>query len=375
MIKKFKSAFNQALCLAIMFLTVLNCRTVASKEYGYIINGHVDGLKSDSVYLYNTLSNKTEPAVVKEGNFFFAGKIDYPEMYQIYFDAKMSKWIGLFLENSRISVNGNIDFPDSIQIRGSSSNEEYIDYRKSSKQLRSEFRNTDKMFTEAQEKFDYDKADSLEVLNNIAAHRILENVYDYASNHQNSVIIPYITHIASFNAPDKILSNKIFDFLKSDARKNPRVTALDQMIADIVRTAVGSKGADFKMTAKDGKEIRLSAFHGKIVLLDFWASWCEPCIKSFPELEEVYKKYDRNKFEIIGFSIDKKNEEWEKALANYKMPWPQVVELNGPDGPAPKDYGIIFIPTTYLIDKGGKIAGVNLHGKKLINKIQELISL
>jgi len=126
------------------------------------------------------------------------------------------------------------------------------------------------------------------------------------------------------------------------------------------------------MKSFNGDVIKLSAYRSKIVLLDFWASWCQPCIEKFPELLEAQNKYGASNLQIISFSIDKNKEAWVKALNKYKLPWPQVVDLAGVDGPTPKDYGIIFIPTSLLIDKEGKIAAKNLRGRKLANKIEEL---
>ncbi len=348
------------------------CQSNATGKTGYSISGHIKGLRSDSVYLYNTSTNQTESAPVKNENFIFKGKADYPEMYQVYFDADMTKWVDLFLENSEIVLEGKIDRLDSIAIRGSKSNLEYLAYRDQTKKLRKNFRSADSALTAAQDKLDYDTADSLQEIANLAAHHLLENVFDYASANPNSVIIPYIANVASMNAPDRELTDKIIALLSADARKNPHIPGMQKMFDDIERTSVGHGASDFTMTTSGEKKLTLSSLRGKVVLVDFWASWCEPCVKSFPELEEVYKKFGRDKFEIIGFSIDKDRTAWQNALKKYQLKWPQVVELNGPDGPTPKDYGIIFIPAAFLIDKQGKIAGINLHGKKLLSKIQEL---
>lgn len=338
-----------------------------------MISGHISGLKSDSVYLYNTLTNKKEPSFVKDGNFSFTGKLDFPEMYQVYFDAEEDKFINLFLENSAISINGHIDSLDKILIAGSASNDEYLNYRKDTKTLRDEFKAADNLLSEAQDKMEYEKADSIQLVVDNAAHKILNKVFEYATANKGSAILPYITFMACMNAPDKVLADKIIDLHGPENKTNPRIAALNKMFADIVKTAVGSPASDFEMNTSEGKIISLHALKGKVVLLDFWASWCLPCIKGFPELKDIYKKYRGNKFEIIGFSIDKDKDAWQRVLNNKKLPWPQVVELKGPDGPTPGDYGIMFVPTSYLIDRKGKIAGMNLHGKKLTDKVEELL--
>jgi peroxiredoxin len=340
----------------------------------YHIIGQIKGIRNDSVYLYNTLTNQKESTLAKDGKFSFSGHVDYPEMYQIYFDAEANKWFGIFLENSNISVHGHIDSLINIRIEGSESNNEYRDYRLYSKQVHHEYFILDSLMTEAQDVMEYDKADSLEEVTNKAAHRILENVYDYASTHKNSVVIPYITNMACFNTTDKILSDKILDFLDIDSRKNPRITALNKMIDDMNKTSVGQPAPDFELVSNKGNKVKLSSFRGKVVLLDFWTSWCNPCIKSFTGLKQVYEKYNGDQFEMIGFSVDKDKQAWEKSINTNNLPWMQLVDLKGADGITPKDYGIMFIPALFLIDKKGNIAGTNLHGKKLMKAIEEGIT-
>lgn len=368
---KFRNSF---ILLVLLTTSILACKTAAERRGTFKIIGHIEGLKSDSVYLYNTISNQMQGTAVNEGDFLITGKVIYPEMYQLYFDVALTKFKDLFLENSTITINGNIDSLENIQIKGSASNVEYLEYRDNTQKVRKDYYKLDSILSVAMDNLQYEMADSIELLATAAAHRVLECAYKYALEHKKSVILPYITYMSCLNAPDKSIANKMVDLIQPGQIKSARIDALNKMFADMERTSVGSVAPDFEMTGMNGRKIKLSSYRGKVVLLDFWASWCNPCIKGFPELEEVYKKFKNDKFEIIGFSIDKDKAAWEKSLAKYHLPWPQVVELNGAQTGAPKDYGILFIPATYLIDKDGKIAGKNLHGKKLLNRITPLIN-
>jgi peroxiredoxin len=372
--KKIISSSLLILSLVTTFIGLHRC-TPERNSGTYTITGYVKGIASDSVYLYNTVTNKIEPTPVVNDRFSFAGTVAFPEMYEVYFDSALTKFVRLFLENSSISISGNIDSLENIEIRGSDSNREYLNYSKSIHTQRTELRNTEKLFETALSKRDYAKADSLEVIINHTAHLLLEEAHRYASVNKSSAIVPYITYMACLSAPDKLLAEQIIQII-ADAGKNiPRIAALKKFLADIERTAVGSQAIDFEMMSRDGQLIKLSDYKGKVIMLDFWASWCAPCIKEFPDLKEIYNQFRENEFEIIGFSIDKDKKAWENMLDKHKLPWPQVVELNGAAGITPKDYGIIFIPTVYLIDTEGKIAGTNLHGNRLTDKIKELLNL
>jgi|GEM_PF-2139815 peroxiredoxin len=347
-------------------------KPVTDVDKGFTIHGNIKNLRSDSVYLYNTLTNKIISAPVSNNRFLFIGEVFYPEMYQVYYDSKMNLFTNIFLENSEINLTGSLDSVKNIIVEGSRSQDEFLIYRNTTRPLSQKANFIDNAITEAQEKNNEETADILQTQFDSVSHLILEKAFSYAIEDRNSVILPYITFMASLNAPDSVFIEKIFNIMDKALLNNPRIEGIRNLLRDFQKTAIGKNAPDFEMKSFNGDVIKLSAYRSKIVLLDFWASWCQPCIEKFPELLEAQNKYGASNLQIISFSIDKNKEAWVKALNKYKLPWPQVVDLAGVDGPTPKDYGIIFIPTSLLIDKEGKIAAKNLRGRKLANKIEEL---
>lgn len=140
---------------------------------------------------------------------------------------------------------------------------------------------------------------------------------------------------------------------------------------------VSSFAPDFRLNSIDGKEITLSELKGKVVLLDFWATWCGPCKESIPHLIEVYKKYKGKDFEIIGMNMDKKTEieMVRKFVSSTGILYPVIITPEN----VIRSYAVSAIPTSILIDKNGKIrekiVGFNTSiARHITKRIEDLLS-
>lgn len=126
---------------------------------------------------------------------------------------------------------------------------------------------------------------------------------------------------------------------------------------------------DISMQQPDGKLLQLKSFRGALVLVDFWATWCLPCVKEQPELKAIYQKNEafvkRGKFQILGVSLDNKKENWTKGIQRQQITWPQVSDLKFWKSKAAHDYGMEEFPFNVVIDETGKIVAINIHGKQL----------
>jgi thiol-disulfide isomerase/thioredoxin len=118
--------------------------------------------------------------------------------------------------------------------------------------------------------------------------------------------------------------------------------------------------------------VNLSSFKGKVVLIDFWASWCGPCRASNPGVVRLYAKYKTQGFEVLGVTVDTKKDAWLKAIQHDKITYTQVINTSGDNSPAAV-YGIRFIPSTFLLNKKGEIVAINLEADDLEKKIKALL--
>lgn len=143
---------------------------------------------------------------------------------------------------------------------------------------------------------------------------------------------------------------------------------------------IGNNAPDLAVTSPDGKILKLSSLRGKIVLIDFWASWCLPCRNENPNLVKFYKQYkdaafnNGSGFTIYSISIDKDKARWLTAIKDDNLIWKNhVSDLKGGDSEPAAKYNINAIPSNFLIDGNGVIIAVNLRGEALDSKLKSLL--
>ncbi len=128
---------------------------------------------------------------------------------------------------------------------------------------------------------------------------------------------------------------------------------------------VGAQFPDFSEKDLNGKPLSIAQYKGKVVLVDFWATWCGPCIGELPNVKAAYQKYHKDGFEIIGISLDSDKAKLTSFLAKENMTWPQYFDGKGWQNKVSTSYGINSIPATFLLDGTGKIIAKDLRGPAL----------
>ena len=140
---------------------------------------------------------------------------------------------------------------------------------------------------------------------------------------------------------------------------------LAEAIEALSQVSVGGYAPDVVLPTPDGGELALSSLRGHYVLVDFWASWCGPCLREVPNVKAIYDKYHDKGFEIYGISLDDKEDAWKAAIAKHGLNWHHVSSLQGWDCPVAKQYNVTGIPRMYILDPDGKIIAMNLRGEEL----------
>ena len=136
----------------------------------------------------------------------------------------------------------------------------------------------------------------------------------------------------------------------------------------------GQTAPTFKCKDIYGNEVSLNDNISEYILLDFWATWCGPCVAEIPYLKEAYNKHKEKNFEIIGINYDKDLQLLKKFIKDKQISWKQISDFPFDSGPIAKQYRVLALPTTYLVDKNGKILAKNIRGSKLITVLDSLFT-
>ncbi len=138
----------------------------------------------------------------------------------------------------------------------------------------------------------------------------------------------------------------------------------------------GDKAPEISLATPEGKVLKLSSLKGKVVLLDFWASWCGPCRQANPEVVKLYNTYKDQGFTVYSVSLDQQKQRWVDAITKDRLVWENhVSDLRFWSSQAATDYGVEAIPATFLIDQNGVIIDTDLHGRALENEIKKALKV
>lgn len=350
---------------------------------GYQIDGTVSNadLNGKYVYLYeagNTGAMPLDSALVENSKFQLEGEQETPLLSILRFanDAVETKRVGtgehspysvvFVLENAKYSA----ELSETPSITGTPENDAYDALQKELKRLRAgydqvivDMRSDDKALAEQAEKR-YEEMDK----------NATEAVKQYIQNNPDKQTAAKLFFDYRYNLDENerraIIANAGEVF-----KATPRIDKIIEHLNILEKVAIGKKFTDFEMADPDGNMHKLSDYvgKGKVVLIDFWASWCPPCRADMPHLVKVYDQYKKKNFEIVGISLDRTADAWKKGIKDLNMTWPQLSDIKFWQSEGAALYGVNSIPHTVLVDKDGTIIDKNLRGEALDTKLAEIL--
>ncbi len=323
---------------------------------GYVVTGTVEGAADgDTVYLQEATGRnltKLDTAVISKGTFTFKGTQDSAVNRYVTCEVNGTPlMVDFFLENGKINVTLG---KDDDSVTGTANNDAYQELRDST------------LSDEQKEAKQKEGADLQEQYENAVKEAVQKNITNPVG-----VFLFKQTFYNNSTAENEALLQQIPANLQNDEA----IARIKELTDKQKKTAVGTLFVDFEMQTPEGKTVKLSDYvgKGKVVLVDFWASWCGPCRREMPNLVEAYAKYKGKNFEIVGVSLDQDGAAWKEAIKKMDMTWPQMSDLKFWQCEGAQLYAVNSIPHTVLIDGSGKIIARGLHGEELQAKIAEVV--
>lgn len=173
----------------------------------------------------------------------------------------------------------------------------------------------------------------------------------FIRNHPNSYASLYLLSVNVGNMDLETIQTQ-YALLTKERQSSDEGKNIFTFMNSLKLTQVNSKIKDFSLLNSEGKKVSTKALRGKYVLIDFWASWCRPCVAEFPNLKELYKKYKDKNFEIVNISVDKSSEAWLKAVQKHQLPWLQAIDDKESQA---SNFAVSAVPAKFLIDPEGRI--------------------
>lgn len=364
-------------------IAVLSSCGQDKKGGNFELKGNFTNTKGETIYLEKLGSN--EPVVVDsaviddKGDFEFSNYTPKIGFYRV--KSSPQNFAMLVLDSAdKIKLSGNLnDLGNSYKVEGSAETKLFIEYNEISKQRDLRLDSLNKAFQALMEvnKMDSKKMDSLS--------KLFEAPYNSIVGSSNVLLIDKLKQNASMYSsliavqalePDQYADvYKALDAgLSGKFPNDNNVKMFHGVVTSMLATTIGQTAPDINLTTPEGKELSLSSFKGKVVLIDFWASWCGPCRKEMPNVVKAYAKFKNKGFEIFGVSLDMDKDRWVEAIAKDGITWPQVSDLKQWGSSVVKLYNIQGIPYTVLLDREGKILAKNLRGEELEQKLAEVLN-
>lgn len=335
-----------------------------SNPAAYTIRGEVEGVEG-TVYLVDAATMESVDSVeAAGGRFRFEGVAEIPFAAVIHTDEMEAQpfFANLIVEPGTVRLTGERNAPHGVTAAGTPSNDGVANYN----ELRR--KTLDRYYAEG---ISDEERTAIEERYDATVDSLLE------ANRGNLFGAILLAQERSYGMPAAELIAEIDRFPEA-VRSSSMLAELRRQAEAKARTEVGQPYIDVAQPDASGETVTLKSVvenpANRYVLLDFWASWCNPCMGEVPYLVEAYGKYHKKGFEIYGVSFDRERAPWVEAVGKNRMAWIQVSELLYFDNAAAEAYAVRGIPSNFLIDcSTGKIVATQLRGEAVAEKLAELL--
>lgn len=331
----------------------------------YNVSGRIGGLADgDTVTICDISTGSLLPidtAFVSDGKFAFKGTTDTCSVCVLTFTENgMMQTCTFFLEPGRIKIN----YADQVQnVSGTKVNDAFQKFYDEVAKVEEKAMSLDQRAQQAQTKGESLESyqDEMNDLQDMYKQIVRKSIQDNTDN-----LFGYNQLLDSYSMFEPEELQELLNAFQTTYGDEEYIQQLSAMVASQLKSAVGQQYMDCVAEDVDANEHNLSEYvaDNKLILLDFWASWCAPCRNEIPYMKEAYGKYHSQGFEIVSLSVDEDIDAWKAALEEEGMTWPQLYNSESGEGTPAYLYAVTMIPTSFLIDGDGTIIARNLRGEE-----------
>ena len=373
--------YKTSFILSIMALTMMGCKNDSNSTQetqanstadpttgkALTINGTVKSPPKDGMVTLQKLVDKQyadiDSTELTDGKFVFEVKVSEPEFYRVVLFKKQA--IFMLVTGQDLEIVADATIPEiPYTVKGSKDMDYFREVNRVVNQLRQETGKLKGQYVLAEKNKTGEALKIYQQLIELQKNGIVK-VKGMIDTIQPSIAALYAANVLN---PDEDFAylKKLSDQLVKKYPNSRYVKRNADFLRSIEKLTIGQPAPEITLKSPEGNEVSLSSLKGKLVLIDFWASWCKPCRLENPNVVKVYKEYKDKGFEIYGVSLDKFKKQWTQAIEKDGLPWLHVLDAQSL---ASADYRVNAIPMTYLIDKEGNILAKNLRGDALRTRV------
>lgn len=360
---------------ALLLGTLIACNTSPD---GFKLEGTLSGEMENGTQVFLKKTDEVnqlievDTALLENGKFTFTGSSAMPELHYLLVNSVRGN-IPVVIENGNIEVSAQKDSLAFAKIKGTLQNDLFADFLEESRSLAQKARSMS------------DEMKNATAIQDTASMASLRDEYFELQEEAKTFELKFAKEnpeaLISALIIEKVLTTKtlpeneikdLYDSLSPNIKETVVGQRIKSKLDKLASTSIGTKAPNFSAPTPTGDELALNDVLGKVTIVDFWAAWCKPCRAENPNVVQVYNKYHDKGLNILGVSLDRRAEDWTRAIEDDGLVWSHVSNVQYFDEIA-ELYNVRAIPATFILDENGVIIAKDLRGIALENKISELL--